>query len=187
MIFMMVGTIGAMSLVIITARILSNYQPVSNVVTPDQFNDLGNLLLAFVMLWAYLSFSQFLIIWSGNLPKEISWYMVRANGEWAAVAVFLIIFHFAIPFLLLLQRNLKRRVQRLAIIAGALIVISAVDVYWLVVPAFEPAGPRVHPMDLTLLVGIGGLWIATYAWQLKRRPLLPLNDPRFEGALEHGD
>jgi len=187
MIFMMVGAVGAMSLVILTTRTLSNYEPVSHVVTPDQFNDLGNLLLAFVMLWAYLSFSQFLIIWSGNLPKEISWYMVRANGQWAAIAVFLIIFHFAIPFLLLLQRNLKRRVQRLAVIAGALIVISAVDVYWLVVPAFEPAGPRVHPMDLTLLVGIGGLWIATYAWQLKRRPLLPLHDPRFEGALEHGD
>jgi hypothetical protein len=187
MIFMMVGALGAMSLVIVVARALSKYEPMAHIVTADQFNDLGNLLLAFVMLWAYLSFSQFLIIWSGNLPKEISWYLVRANGQWAALAVFLIIFHFAIPFLLLLQRNLKRRIHTLAIIGGALIAISLVDVYWLVAPAFEPDGPRVHPLDLTLLVAIGGLWVATFAWQLSRRPLVPLHDPRLEGVLQHGD
>ena len=112
MIFMMVGVLGAMALVILVARLLANYEPMASAVTPAQFNDLGNLLLAFVMLWAYLSFSQFLIIWSGNLPKEISWYVVRAEGGWARLAVFLIIFHFAIPFLLLLQRGLKRQMQR---------------------------------------------------------------------------
>ncbi len=187
MIYMMVGVLGAMSVAIFVARLLSNYEPMSSVVTPDQFNDLGNLLLAFVMLWAYLSFSQFLIIWSGNLPKEISWYVVRAESGWARLAVFLIIFHFAIPFLLLLQRGLKRRMKALAIVAGALIFISFVDVFWLVVPAFEPDGPRLHPFDLTLPFAIGGLWVASYAWQLKRRPVVPLHDPRFEGVAAHGD
>ena len=110
---MVVGVLGAMALAILIARILSNYEPMASVVTPAQFNDLGNLLLTFVMLWAYLSFSQFLIIWSGNLPKEISWYVIRANGGWAKLAVFLIVFHFAIPFLLLLQRGLKRRMRPL--------------------------------------------------------------------------
>jgi hypothetical protein len=187
MIFMVVGVLGAMALAILVARILSNYEPMASVVTPAQFNDLGNLLLTFVMLWAYLSFSQFLIIWSGNLPKEISWYVIRANGGWAKLAVFLIVFHFAIPFLLLLQRGLKRRMQALAIVAGAMIFISFVDMFWLVVPAFEQYGPRVHPLDLTLPIAIGEFWIATFIWQLKRRPVVPLHDPRFEGVAEHGD
>jgi hypothetical protein len=159
----------------------------ASVVTPAQFNDLGNLLLTFVMLWAYLSFSQFLIIWSGNLPKEISWYVIRANGGWEKLAVFLIVFHFAIPFLLLLQRGLKRRMQALAMLAGAMIFISFVDMFWLVVPAFEQYGPRVHPLDLTLPIAIGEFWIATFIWQLKRRPVVPLHDPRFERVAEHGD
>ncbi len=187
MIFMMVGVLGAMALVILVARLLANYEPMASAVTPARFNDLGNLLLTFVMLWAYLSFSQFLIIWSGNLPKEISWYVVRAEGGWARLAVFLIVFHFAIPFLLLLQRGLKRQMRALAIVAGALIFISFVDVFWLIVPAFEKNGPHVHPLDLTLPIAIGGLWIAVFVWQLKSRPLLPLHDPRFEGVAEHGD
>jgi hypothetical protein len=187
MIFMMVGVLGAMSLVILVARILSNYEPMASAVTPAQFNDLGNLLLAFVMLWAYLSFSQFLIIWSGNLPAEISWYVVRASGGWAKLAVFLIVFHFAIPFLVLLQRGVKRQMGALAIVAGSLIFISFVDVFWLIVPAFEKNSPRVHPLDITLPIAIGELWVAAFVWQLKRRPLLPLHDPRFEGVAEHGD
>jgi hypothetical protein len=187
MIFMIIGALGAMALVILVARILSNYEPMSHAVTPAQFNDLGNLLLAFVMLWAYLSFSQFLIIWAGNLPAEISWYVVRAKGDWASLAVFLIIFHFAIPFVLLLQRNVKQQMRTLAIVAGALIFISFVDVFWLIVPAFETDRPRVHPLDLTLPIAIGGLWVATFVWQLGRRPVVPLHDPRFEGAVAHGD
>jgi len=187
MIFMIIEALGAMALVIVVARILAKYEPYSSAVSPGQFNDLGSLLLAFVMLWAYLSFSQFLIIWSGNLRNEIPWYVVRAEGGWAALAVFLIVFHFAIPFLLLLQRGVKRQMRALAIVAGALIVISFVDVYWLIVPAFEKAGPHLHPVDLTAVVGVGGIWVGAYVWQLKRRPLLPVHDPRFEGAVEHGD
>ncbi|MFZ0735961.1 MAG: hypothetical protein WCA98_12550 [Candidatus Acidiferrales bacterium] len=187
MIFMMVEVLGAMALVIVVARILAKYEPFSKAVSADQFNDLGNLLLTFVMLWAYLSFSQFLIIWSGNLREEISWYVVRAAGGWAALAMFLISFHFAIPFLLLLQRGIKRRMRHLAMVAGVLIFISFVDVFWLVVPAFEREGPRLHALDLTAPIAIGGLWVAAFIWQLKRRSLLPLHDPRFEGVVQHGD
>jgi hypothetical protein len=187
MIFMIVGALGAMALVIIVARNLAAAEPFASAVTPDQFQDLGNLMLAFVMLWAYLSFSQFLIIWSGNLKTEIPWYMVRAHGGWAKVAVFLILFHFAIPFLLLLQRPVKRRRGALSLVAGALLFISFVDVYWLIVPAFEQDAPHLHPLDLTLAIGVGGVWLAFYIWQLQRRPLLPLHDPRFEGVVAHGD
>ncbi len=189
MIFMIVEALVAMAFVIFVLRLLSGYEPISEAVTPAQFNDLGNLMLAFVMLWAYLSFSQFLIIWAGNIKDEIPWYMARAFGGWGAVAVVLIVLHFAVPFLLLLQRRVKRRLRVLSVVAGMMIFLSLVDVYWLMVPAYEKAGPRVHPTDLLAVIGIGGLWITAFLWQLKKWPLLPLHDPRFEGALqhEHGD
>jgi len=185
MIVMVIAALTAMSFVVFVLRRLSGQEPMAQAVTPSQFNDLGNLMLAFVMLWAYLSFSQFLIIWAGNIKDEIPWYMSRAFGGWAAVAVVLIVVHFALPFLLLLQRGVKRRLQVLSLVAGMLILVSLVDVFWLVAPAYETAGPRVNPLDITAVVGIGGLWIAAFFWQLKKWPLLPIHDPRFEGALQH--
>jgi uncharacterized membrane-anchored protein YitT (DUF2179 family) len=139
------------------------------------------------MLWAYLAFSQFLIIWAGNLTKEIPWYVTRAEGGWAIVALMMIFFSFAIPFYLLLMRAIKRHVETLSVLCGALIVMTFVDIYWMVVPAFEKAGPRFYLLDFLLPVGMGGIWIAAFVRELKSRPLLPMHDPRFEGALEHGD
>jgi hypothetical protein len=189
--FMIVEALVAMAFVIFVLRLLSDSEPLRNVVTPSQFNDLGNLMLAFVMLWAYLSFSQFLIIWAGNLKDEIPWYMARAFGGWGALAIFLIVMHFAVPFLLLLQRGVKRRLRVLSMVSALLVVLTLVDVYWLVVPAFksERNWPQLHPSDFLAVIGIGGIWVGTYIWQLKKMPLLPLHDPRFEGALqhEHGD
>ena len=189
--FMIVEALVAMAFVIFVLRLLSDSEPLKNVVTASQFNDLGNLMLAFVMLWAYLSFSQFLIIWAGNLKDEIPWYMARAFGGWGALAVFLMIMHFAVPFLLLLQRGVKRRLHVLSTVAGMLVVLTLVDVYWLIVPAFssERKSPQFHWSDLFAVIGIGGIWVGTYIWQLKKMPLLPVHDPRFEGALqhEHGD
>ena len=189
--FMIVEALVAMAFVIFVLRLLSDKEPLKNVVTASQFNDLGNLMLAFVMLWAYMSFSQFLIIWAGNLKDEIPWYMARAFGGWGALAVFLIVMHFAVPFLLLLQRGVKRRLHLLSIVTGMLVVLTLVDVYWLVVPAFasERKSPQLHVSDFLAVIGIGGIWVGTYIWQLKKMPLLPLHDPRFEGALqhEHGD
>jgi len=109
----------------------------------------------------------------------------RAVGGWGAVAVVLMVLHFALPFLLLLQRGVKRRLARLSMVAGMLIVLSLLDVYWLVVPAFEPEAPHLHAVDILAVLGIGGIWVATYFWQLKKMPLLPLHDPRFAEALEH--
>jgi len=191
MLFMVISALAAMAFVIFVLRLLSNSEPIKDVVTLSQFNDLGNLMLAFVMLWAYLSFSQFLIIWAGNLKDEIPWYMARAFGGWGALAVFLMVMHFAVPFLLLLQRGVKRRLRVLSTLTGMMVALTLVDVYWLVVPAFknERSAPQLHPADFLAVIGIGGIWVGTYIWQLKRMPLLPLHDPRFEGALqhEHGD
>ena len=194
MIFMIVAALTAMSFVIFVLRRVTDDErgkQIRETVTPGQFNDLGNLMLAFTMLWAYLSFSQFLIIWSGNIKDEIPWYMTRAFGSWGKLAVVLIVLHFALPFLLLLQRNIKRRVHRLSAVAAMMLILSVVDVYWLMVPAYEKDGPHLGSLvwDIFYLVVIGIIWIATYFWQLGKMPLLPLHDPRFEGELqhEHGD
>jgi hypothetical protein len=191
MIFMVVEALVAMAFVIFILRMLADSEPIKRIVTASQFNDLGNLMLTFVMLWAYLSFSQFLIIWAGNLKDEIPWYMARAFGGWGALAVFLMVMHFAVPFLLLLQRGVKRRLRSLSALSALMVVVTLADVYWLVVPAFanERYTPQLHWSDLFALIGIGGVWVGTYIWQLKKMPLLPLHDPRFEGALqhEHGD
>ncbi len=190
MIFMIVGALTAMSFIILVVRQMSD-DPAFKAVTAGQYNDLGNLMLAFTMLWAYLSFSQFLIIWSGNIKDEIPWYMTRAFGGWAVVAVILIVLHFGLPFLLLLQRNVKRRVQRLATVAAMMLILSMVDVYWLVVPAYEKDHPHLGSLllDILFIAGIGIIWVSMYFREVKKMPLLPLHDPRFEGELlhEHGD
>ena len=185
MIVMVVAALTAMSFVVFVLRKLSEQEPIAHAVTASQFNDLGNLMLTFVMLWAYLSFSQFLIIWSGNIKDEIPWYTARAFGGWGAIAAILIVLHFALPFLLLLQRGVKGRLQMLSLVAGMLIVLSLMDVYWLVAPAYKTSGPSPSPLDVFAVVGIGGLWIAAFFSELKKRPLLPQHDPRFEGVLEH--
>ena len=120
-----------MALMTVTVILLSKEKSLAGMVTPKLLNDYGNLLLTFTMLWAYLSFSQFLIIWGGNLRDEIPWYMTRARGGWAGVALILIIFHFAVPFLLLLTRFVKRRAEILGWVAAGLIVMSLVDIFWL--------------------------------------------------------
>ena len=185
MIFMVTEALAAMSLVTLTVILLSRQKPLAGVLTTQNVHDYGNLLLTFTMLWAYLSFSQFLIIWAGNLREEIPWYMTRARGGWAAVAVALIIFHFAMPFLLLLSRFVKRRAEVLRWLAAWLLLISVVDVFWLTVPAFEPAGPEFHLTDLLAILGIGGLWVWRFAGRLNARPLLPLHDPRFKEVAQH--
>src|SRR5271157_5764300 len=154
MIFMVSEALAAMSVVTVTVILLSKKKLLSGLVSRQVLNDYGNLLLTFTMLWAYLSFSQFLIIWGGNLREEIPWYMTRARGGWTSVALILIIFHFAVPFLLLLMRFVKRRAEILGWVAAGLIVMSLVDIFWLTVPAFEHAGPEFHLTDWLAVLGI---------------------------------
>lgn len=146
MVIIVAQVLVALSFVVLMARKLSGAEPLASIATPVRFNDLGNLMLTFVMLWAYLSFSQFLIIWSGNLPDEISWYMSRAKGSWAALAVILILFHFALPFCMLLSRAVKRH-GAINFVAGLLLVLTFLDFYWLIVPAFSPSGISVRWTD----------------------------------------
>jgi hypothetical protein len=172
----------AFALVIAVVIVLSQWEPIKEYVTAQHFHDLGNMMLAFTVLWAYLSFSQFLIIWAGNLPDEVPWYVRRLGQGWGGVAVFLVVFHFCVPFLLLLQRDIKRRASLLLKVALFMLVVRIVDVYWIVEPSFYGNKVQVHWTDFVAPLAVGGLWLALFFWQLSSRPLVPLRDPRLEGA-----
>lgn len=178
--------LSAMAFAIASLVWLARRRPLSEVVRPDQLHDLGKLLLAFVMLWAYFAFSQFLIIWSGNLPEEIPWYLHRLRGGWQWIGLALIIFHFALPFLLLLSRDVKRSFGPLLAIALVIFVLRLVDLFWLVAPEFHGEALTLHWMDLVAVAGLGGLWLWAFTWQLQKSPLLPVGDPKLEELLIEG-
>ncbi len=178
--------VSALSFVVAIVVTFGARAPLSLVIKPKHLRDLGTLLFAFIMLWAYFSFSQFLLIWAGNLPDEIPWYMTRMRGGWMWVGLLLVLCHFALPFLLLLSRDIKRNPRTMALVACTLICLRVVDLYWLAAPNFEQGGFHLHWLDLAAPVGLGGIWMAAFFWQLKQRPLFPLHDPMLEEALEHG-
>lgn len=183
--FMGGQALSAISFAIGAAVLLARREPMSAVVLPDHLHDLGKLLLAFVMLWAYFAFSQFLIIWAGNLPKEIPWYLHRLEGNWIWVGLMIVLFHFLLPCLLLLTRDLKRSGSYLAAIAVMVMLVRLVDLFWLIAPTIHQRGFKVHWMDLAAPLGVGGVWLALFAGELMKRPLLPLRDPRMKESLSH--
>lgn len=160
--------------------------PLESVIGPSHLHDVGKLLFAFVMLWAYFSFSQLLIIWAGNLTDEIPWYMERLQGGWQWIGLMLVLFHFALPFAMLLSRNVKRSGRTIAQIAVFLLVMRLVDLFWLVAPDFDKAHFRVSWMDFLTPIALGGIWLAVLLRELRKWPLLPLRDPHLEDAILHG-
>ncbi|MFI5092689.1 MAG: hypothetical protein WCE50_02155 [Candidatus Acidiferrum sp.] len=182
-IFVVGEVISSLCLVIAVAVLLSRTAPMAGLIQARHLSDLGKLLLAFVMLWAYFSFSQLLIIWSGNLPDEISFYRSRLYGSWGLVAVIILIFHFFTPFFMLLSRELKRSVSLLPKVALLLIVMRLVDLYWTTRPEFTSSAVPSW-FDIVVPVTLGGLWLAFFARNLKSQPLLPLGDPKLEEAIQ---
>lgn len=186
--FLVGEMLGAFAFITAVMILLAPRPPFSRILTVRHFHDFGNLMLAFTILWAYLSFSQFLIIWSGNLPEEIPWYIRRFSGGWGYIAVFILVFHFFVPFLILLQRFVKRSPRLLYGVAIGMIVVRLIDVYWIVEPAFyqdefalHRQVFRPHWLDFSAPIGLIGLWVAVFVWQLKRYPIAPINDPRLAG------
>jgi len=176
----------ALAFLILVARHLSRREPMNEVFAPRHYHDWGKLMFAFVILWAYFSISQFLIIWAGNLPDEISWYLPRFDTDWVVVSAALLIFHFGLPFVLLLSRDLKRHAKRLAGVAVFMLVLRWLDLLWQIAPSFHPEGFHLSWMDLVVPLAVGGLWLTWFAWELARQPLLPVGDPYLEEALVHG-
>lgn len=184
--FIFVGgqLISSMSFMIAVVVLLARTEPFARILQPRHLHDLGKLLLAFVMLWAYFDFSQLLIIWAGNLPEEISFYRTRLYGEWGYIAIIVVAFHFFVPFFLLLSQDLKRNAKVLPKVAMWLIVMRLVDLFWTTRPEFTSSAVPTW-LDIVLPIGVGGLWLGFFAFNLKQCPLLPLGDPKLEEAIEH--
>ncbi len=196
--FLMMGGQGlaALAFTIVICTILIKREPLNSLFTPNHFHDLGKLMFAFVMLWAYFNFSQFLLTYAANLIEEIPYMVARTSHGWQFLALFLIAFHFAVPWLLLLSRKTKRTPHRLVIIAAWLLFARYADLYMMVSPEFASTGQNlhlvegeavshffVHWLDLAAPVAIGGLWFWMFLTELKKRPMLATGDPYLRESL----
>jgi MFS family permease len=199
--FLMIGGQGlaALAFTIVVSTFLVKTAPMNNLLKPHHFHDLGKLMFAFVMLWAYFNFSQYLLTYAANLVEEIPYFITRTSHGWQYLALFLVIFHFAVPWLLLLSRDRKRNPYRLVWVAVWMLVMRYLDIYILITPEFASTGENlhmltgeheshffVHWLDLAAPLAIGGLWLWMFFTQLAQRPLFALGDPYLREAMETG-
>jgi hypothetical protein len=178
--------LSTMAFVILMMALLVRFQPMSQVADAEKFHDHGKLMFAFVMLWAYFSVSQLLIIWSANLPEEIPFYLERLHGAWYPISVTLLLGQFALPFLLLLSQSFKRNPNVVKWIALFILVMRIVDITWTIGPVFRHEGSSLSWVDFAAVLGMGGLWVVFFFRNLAGRSLLPARDPYFKEAIAHG-
>jgi multisubunit Na+/H+ antiporter MnhG subunit len=171
--------ISSLSLMIAIVVMLASTGPLASILKPRHLHDLAKLLFAFNMLWAYFGFSQLLIIWAGNQPEEITFFHSRLYGSWGLVAVIVLVFHFFVPFFVLLPQDVKRSTRWMPRIAVWMIFMRLVDLFWLTRPEFSLGGVQFTWLDLVVPVALIGLWLGFFAWNLQREPLLPLGDPKL--------
>ncbi len=183
LIFIAGEALSAFCFCVVIESILGKRKPMSEYLTDTEVHDHGKFMLTFVMVWTYFNFSQWLIIWAGNLPEEIPWYVRRMNGGWGEVGLFLVVFQFAVPFALLLSRQLKRKAHTLVRLASWIIFVRMVDIFWHIEPASHPTF-HVSWVLFTIIAGMGGLWMAYFFHNLRSRPLLPVNAPQTVRLLE---
>ena len=177
-------TLSALAFGVAVLTIVSPREPMNRVLRASNFHDLGKLMLALVMLWAYFSFSQFLIIWAGNLPEEIPYYLVRLQGGWKYLSLALAAGHFILPFCLLLSADLKKRPKVLARVAWFIIAMRLYDNIWMVAPPFQHEGALpISLANIGIPLALAGAWVFVFALQLRKMPLVPINDPYFKHML----
>jgi hypothetical protein len=185
LIFLIGQLLSAVCFATVIAVILSRYEPMKSILNIDHLHDYGKWMLAFTMVWAYFSFSQWVIMWAGNLPEEIIWYRMRLHGGWQYFALFLTILNFFVPFIILLSAQLKREKGRIVWIAAFLLCTRFYDLYWLIMPNFEnKSGFYFHWLNLAVPVAMGGFWLALFCRNLQGQPLLPLYAPLTTAVLE---
>ncbi len=178
--------LSAIAFSIVVLAWLVRRAPFNELITANHFHDLGNLMMGFTMLWAYFAFSQYLIIWAANIPEETEWYLHRVGHGWQYMAIVLLLFHFAVPFLVLLHRAIKRNPARVSKVAAVIVVMRFVDLFWLSAPAFAHGGKvHIHWLDVALPISLALIWLGYFVYQLRGRALLPLYDPEFREALKH--
>jgi hypothetical protein len=168
---------------IVTIRLLQASGRVRIAITPEHFHDLGKLMFGFTVFWAYIGFSQFMLIWYANIPEETIFFRVRSEGGWGWVSLLLLFGHFFLPFVALISRHPKRRPTVLALAAGWMLLMHWLDIFWLVKPALSPEGFAFSLLDVSLGVGMVGLFVAALAFVLRRHPLIPVKDPRLAESL----
>jgi len=176
----------AIAFSIVVLAWLARRAPLNDLITANHFHDLGNLMMGFTMLWTYFGFSQYLIIWAANIPEETEWYLHRTGHGWQYMALVLVVFHFAVPFMVLLHRAIKRNAAMVSKVAALILVMRFVDLYWLSAPAFAHGGePHIHWLDVALPISLAAIWLGYFVYQLRGRALLPFHDPEFREALKH--
>ena len=173
--FLIGQVLSALCFAVVVERILFRYKPMSELLKPEQVHDHGKFMLAFIMVWAYFAFSQWLIIWAGNLPEEITWYIRRLDGGWGYVGLVLVLFHFAVPFVFLISRPFKRDITRLVWLAAWLLLMRYVDLFWIVEPNFSVTF-NLTWLDIVVPIAMGGLWLAYFFRNLSAMPLVPAYD-----------
>jgi hypothetical protein len=176
----MVGFFASLNLVV---NLLQRRLELLPMITADHRHDMGKLLFGFMCFWAYIAFSQYLLIWYANVPEETVWFKVRQSDGWKGVSLALMAGHFVLPFLGLMPRRMKRDPQMLASWSLVLLLMHYVDLYWLIFPTFEPAGPSLPLLAISCLLGVGGIYVAGWLAIAGQRPLVPLNDPRLPESL----
>jgi len=179
------------SFAVVILAYLSDKAPMNRILGKRHFHDIGKLMLALVMVWAYFNFSQFLIIWSGNIPEETVWFLARMKDGWGWVGLILILFHFGFPFIILLSRDLKRDAKWLALMAIFILIMRITDVFYHIAPSPSTTGaePHLNAFWILYLLGplaVGGIWLWAFFGELAKRPLVPIKDPFLENAIEHG-
>ena len=177
--------LATMAFTILVLSKLVKFQPMSAVADAEKFHDLGKLMFAFTLLWAYFSVSQLLIIWSANLPEEIPFYLARLTGPWYPVSVAILLGQFVLPFFLLLSRDLKRKPKTIGRIAMIVLLMRIVDITWTIGPVFR-TGSSISWVDFAVVAGMGGVWLWLFFRNLAGRALVPAHDPYFKEALAHG-
>ena len=177
--------VAAIAAWIIASAAAAREEPLRGAINANHIHSMGKYLFAFTSFWAYIAFSQYLLIWIANLPEEVPWYIVRTDTGWRGVGIFLAVFQFALPFLILMPRERKRSWKPLVFMSFWILAVHYVDIYWVVMPTLSPAGPRPSWMDLAAFLGIGGISVAWVVSRLRGQPILPARDPFLADSLHY--
>jgi hypothetical protein len=175
--------IGFIALMSVLVPVMRRVGLLDTIVTPEHLHDIGKFLFAFMCFWAYIAFSQFLLIWYANIPEEAVFYRARTTASWKMVSILLMVGHFGVPFLYLMGRTVKRHAATLALGGAWLLVMHAVDVYWQVMPTLHTEGVRITALDIAAFTAVGGCFVAAMGWLMRRQALVPLRDPRLPESL----
>jgi hypothetical protein len=175
-----VGFIALLSVLVVRMRAAGL---LDTVITAEHLHDVGKFLFAFTAFWAYIAFSQFLLMWYANMPEETIWYKARIEGSWKAVSILLIMGHFVAPFLYLMGRAVKRNGATLALGGAWVLAMHFLDIYWQVMPTLHPEGFRPSVLDVAAFLAVGGCFVAAVGWLMRRQALVPLGDPRLAESL----